>query len=288
MNHEGELNVDPVRGGISPDAVKASLQPDSLAKACAAIPRNEEITQKIRNPLPAPAVPPAEGEPEAPVANEVTPCVAPVIELSMDISKNLHPQDILPPPTEDIRPAAKRVVNQPDRSSDKSAKVRHKGLIVVAVIVIAGTSIDVALWLTSGTPQARTERSVKTTAPASTLAGGEPVPGMSRAPSTLPKVEPLPADNHVEAMAAVGAPATNSDNPKDRQARAMKSSQSGPLPVLAPAGAASPPSEGTVRTKRDGKFKLPPRGGDDFGGELRSTKARRTTTTIDESNPYAP
>jgi len=306
MDHEGELNVDLARGGISPDSIKATLQPDSPANGDASIPRNEEITRKIRNPLPAPASAPAsaqadapasapaEVEPEASEASEVTPCVAPVIEMSMDVSKNLHPQELLPPPTEDLRPAAKTAVKQAEAPSPKPAKVRHKGLIVVAVIVVAGTSIDLALWLTSGTRQENIGRSTSSIPPQSTSAGGDPVPGISRAPSTLPIVEPLPEGsgnseaNPAKVLATKGGAAVNSDLAKDNHPRAVKGPPSDPNPQLERADSVAPSAETTAKTKRDGKFKLAPKGGDDNGGDLRSTKARRTTTTIDEINPYAP
>jgi hypothetical protein len=145
--------------------------------------------------------------------------------------------------------------------------------------------------------------------------------GTASATSAAPRVEPLPDQSHIEVsgktadvdLALDGIAARGDKNKlevaKDQQryvleasatdlvasSRSASASENTVLkigarrkrPSVRPAAVARS-AQAAVKPKKDVRVKSTSKGGDDFGMDLRTTAARRPTTTIDERDPYSP
>jgi hypothetical protein len=287
-------------------------QGDSPAKESSAVSPHDAVTRKIRNPLLDPHAPPPLAQLPVPAAPSVpSPRIAVGLVPPNDVSGNIHP---FPPPS---------LADQKDKSSAGSTRARHKGLVIVVAIVVAGTAVDIFLWRTSSARHAKTARLMDTIATSTAFANATELPGTASATSTVPIVEPLrdrsPSEvrgKSAEVNLALDGIAARGGKKKldvanDLQRQAVEASPTEPVASSTSAGSlektdlkigaqterpsprpASEPrsSQAAVKpkSKKDIRGKSTPKGGDDFRVDLRTTSARRPTTTIDEEDPYSP
>jgi hypothetical protein len=158
-------------------------------------------------------------------------------------------------------------------------------------IVVAGTAVDIFLWRTSSERHAKTAHLMETIATSTAFANATEMPRTASAASTVTRVGPLPGRSHSEVGGktakvdltldgiAAGRDKKKLDVANDLQsqvveASATRSSQTAVKPKPKP--------------KRDIRGKSTPKGSDDFRMDLRTTSARRPTTTIDKKDPYSP
>lgn len=187
------------------------------------------------------------------------------------------------------------------------AKQKHKGLIVIAAVMVCGVVGNVALW--------RKSRDRANPAQVSALAYEKhaPVPSAREAapvPSVLaPTIAPLPEGCHVEiTVQEAGAQLVLDGNvaagnqikldvPRDDKPHLVEASAPGFLPFkrtvsfsqdvfltisLQRQRGSAPKRDVTAGVKLDGKH------ADDQGMSSRSNAAKRPASKIDEDDPYAP
>jgi hypothetical protein len=297
--HRGSLSRGdvPVPGGDPP--VKNSV----------AISARDAVTRKIRNPLFDPQATPPLAQLTAPSApSEPPPRTAAGLVPPIDISENIHP---FPP---------EFLADQEDKSSCGSTRAKHKGLAIVVAVVVAGTAVDIFLWKSSSVGHAKTPQT-EAIATSTVFANAVDLPRTAPPTATVPIVEPLPDRRHSEArgkpadedLALDGIAARGGtkklDIAKDQQRHVVEASAAEPIvssksvelsqdtdlkigaqkehPSPRPASAARS-SQAAMKPKQNVKVKSSPKSGDEFGMDLRTTTARRPTTTIDESDPYSP
>jgi len=309
MCSDNELGAGSPRRGSTSRGVVPVPQGDAPTKESSALSPHDAVTRKIRNPLLGPQpqlaqlpVPAAQSEPPPRIAAGLVP--------PNDVSGNIH----FPPPS---------LADQKDKSSAGSTRARHKGLVIVVAIVVAGTAVDIFLWRTSSARHAKTAHLMETIATSTAFANATELPRTASATSTVPILEPFrgrspseisgktaEVDLALDGIAARGgkkkldvannlqsqvveASATElvassksvgSLEKTDLKIGAQKERPS-PLPASEPRS-----SQAAVKpkSKKDIRGKSTPKGGDDFRVDLRTTSARRPTTTIDEEDPYSP
>jgi hypothetical protein len=287
-------------------------QGDSTVKESSAFSPHDAVTRKIRNPLLNPqATPPLAQLPVPAAQSEPPPRIAAGLVPPNDVSGNIHP---FPPPS---------LADQKDKSAAGSTRARHKGLVIVVAIVVAGTAVDIFLWRTSSARHAKTAHLMETIATSTAFANATELPRTASATSTVPIVEPLrdrspsevsgktaEVDLALDGIAASGGK-KKLDVANDLQSHVVEASatelvasgksvgslektdlkigaqtkRTSPRPLSEPRS-----SQAVVKPKpkKDIRGKSTPKGGDDFGMDLRTTTARRPTTTIDEEDPYSP
>jgi hypothetical protein len=188
-----------------------------------------------------------------------------------------------------------------------AAKQKHKGLMVIAAVMVCGVAGNVALWRKSrdlGTP------AQPLTLPAEERAPTLPVREAPPAPSApAPTIAPLPEGCHVEiTVQEAGAQLVLDGNvaagnqikldvPKDDKPHLVEATAPGFLPFkrtvnfstdvfltisLQKQRSSPPKRELTAGVKLDG------RRADDQGMSPRSIGAKRPASKIDEDDPYAP
>lgn len=218
----------------------------------------------------------------------------------MELSGNIHLFPVVPE-----APAGTKTVAMP-------ARQKHKGLIVIAVVMVCGVVGNIALWR-------KINDRPKPTQP---VALSLPVGGQE--PSTLPReapavpaplaptIAPLPEPCHVEItvqeagaqLVLDGTPAEGNqiklDVPKDDKPHLVEASAPGFVPFkrsvsfstnvfltislqkARPSAAGAAKRDVTAGVKPDGKH------ADEQGVSSRSNAVKRPASKIDEDDPYAP
>ena len=312
MDSDNELRAGSPRCGSMSRGDVPVPQGDSTVKESSASSPHDAVTRKIRNPLLNPqATPPLAQLPVPAAQSEPPPRIAAGLVPPNDVSGNIHP---FPAPS----PA-----DQQDKSSAGSTMARHKGLVIVVAIVVAGTAVDIFLWRMSSARHAKTAHLMEAIATSTAFANATEFPRTTSATSTVPIAEPLldrspsevggetaEVDLAQDGIAARGGK-KKLDVANDQQSQVVEASATelvassksvGSLertkPRIgsqterpSPRPRSEPRSSQAVvkpKPKKDIRGKSTPKGGDDFGMDLRTTSARRPTTTIDEKDPYSP
>lgn len=275
----------------------------------------DAVTRRIRNPLldPPPKTPAKSASTPTPVLapprdEEATPEV--VVEV--DVSKNIHVFPITTAPLE--LPLPRPTVAAPNK--------RH-GAIVVTTVVLAGAAIDIFLWKTCGSRPATV-----TTAPPAMIEPARTTPvvqpdGAGPNARAMPLL-PAPARSHVE-ITVHAAQATlvldgkvldgnpvKLDVASDRQPHLLEVTAPGfarfsrsvsfardldlvielqraPPPVQADATVApTRAARATARTPQPIRARAPARRNAASAADPWATGSRRSTSAIDEADPYAP
>jgi hypothetical protein len=290
MDNDNELSACSAhRGSLSRGDVPFS-DGNPPIKESVAISARDAVTRKIRNPLfDSQATPPLAQLPALSAPSEPPPRTAAGLDPPIDISENIHP---FPPVF---------LADQEDKSSGGSIKARHKGLVIVVAVVVAGTAVDIFLWRSSSVRHANTHQT-EAIATSTAFANAVDLPRTAPAMSTVPMVEPLPDRSHSEASgkptddvakgqqrhvvkASAAELVVSSKSVEPSETTDLKIGAQKELPSQNPASAARS-SQATMKPKKD--VKSSPKSGDEFGMDLRTTTARRPTTTIDERDPYSP
>jgi hypothetical protein len=190
------------------------------------------------------------------------------------------------------------------------AKQTHKGLVVIAAVMVCGVVGNVALWRKSR------EHAVAAQAAALPSEGRERAPSPREAPPVPallpPTIAPLPEGCHVEItvqeadarLLLDGKMAEGNqiklDVPKDDRLHLVEASAPGFLPfkrsvsfsqdVFLTISLQKPRGPGSSASKKDvtAGVKLEGKHADDQGMSSRSSAARRPASKIDEDDPYAP
>jgi len=270
MDSDNELSAGSVRLGSTTGGDVEVPHGDSPAKESSVVSSRDAVTRKIRNPL-------LKSEETTPVvqvqvslaSSEPPPRTAAELVPPIDVSENIHP---FPPVAQG---------KQDDKSSGGSTKARHKGLAIVVAVVVAGTAVDIFLWRTSSARHAKTAPLAGAIATSTAFSNAVDLPGTASSTSTVPLVEPLPDRSHSEVS---GKTAVVDLVPEDADPKIGARSE---RPSARPAELARP-AQAALKPKKDVRGKSTPKGGDDFGMDLRTTTGRRPTTTIDERDPYSP
>ena len=277
---DDDLSVTPTHHGSPPHGVTTVPHVDSPPRDGDTSSR-DAITRKIRHPLlEAKATGPEAPQPASAAVSEPLPCEAGALVPPLDVSENIHPFALLPLPGQDNNPSA-----GPTRAG-------YKGLAIVVAVVVAGSAVDILLWSTSSGGHAEAGPSTEAIASSSRFANGEDLPGRSPTRSTAPRVEPLPAQGRVDDSAKTPdqvvtpdcslarANTTKLDVAKDQQCHVTEVAAPRRIPKRLPQAAA--------KLRQDVRVKPTSKDDDDFSMDLRTSTARRPTTTIDETDPYAP
>jgi hypothetical protein len=213
----------------------------------------------------------------------------------LEHSGNIHLFSLVPDP-----PASKAPSATP-------AKQKHKGLIVIAAVMVCGVVGNVALWRKSRERPKPTQAMAlpaEQHAPTLSVREAPPVPG-----ALAPTIAPLPEGCHVEiTVKEAGAQLVLDGNvaagnqikldvPKDDKLHLVEASAPGFLPFkrkvsfardvfltisLQRQRGSAPKRELTAGVKLDGKH------ADDQGMSSRSNAVKRPASKIDEDDPYAP
>jgi hypothetical protein len=213
----------------------------------------------------------------------------------LEHSGNIHLFSLVPDPPGNQAP------------SPAPAKQKHKGLIVIAAVMVCGVVGNVALWRKSrerAMPTQAMALPAEEHAPTLSAREAPPVPG-----ALAPTIAPLPEGCHVEiTVQEAGAQLVLDGNvaagnqikldvPKDDKLHLVEASAPGFLPfkrqvsfardvfltiALQKQRGSAPKRELTAGVKLDGKH------ADDQGMSSRSNVAKRPASKIDEDDPYAP
>jgi len=226
-----------------------------------------------------------------------------------EVSKNIHN---LPTPLPGLS----------EDAADGPPKPKKHGLIVVAFVIVAGVAVDVFLW------KMTEQSSAETASPAAgpdVPASAQELVGKATARPAVPIIAPLPALSHIEISVlaenaelmldgnAVEGNKLELDVPTDQVPHALEVSAPGFAPLkrmvsfakdlylvielqrAAPSRpvAASPSPAPAVAAKpakpqKTGRARTPTEPTDEFGSPFAPTPPKRPTTTIDETDPYAP
>lgn len=190
------------------------------------------------------------------------------------------------------------------------ARQTHKGLFVIAAVMVCGVVGNVALWRKSREP------AVAAQVAALPSEGREKAPSPREAPPVPallpPTIAPLPEGCHVEItvqeadaqLVLDGKMAEGNqiklDVPKDDKLHLVEASAPGFLPfkrsvsysqdVFLTISLQRPRGPGSSASKKDvtAGVKLEGKHADDQGMSSRSSAARRPASKIDEDDPYAP
>jgi hypothetical protein len=310
MNSDNDLSAVSARCGSTSRGDVASPNGDPPAKEGIATSSRDAVTRKIRNPLLDPqATPPLVPLPVSSAPSEPPPRIVAGLVPPIDISENIHP---FPPLS---------ATDQEDKSSGGPIRARHKGLVIVVAIVVAGTAVDIILWRTSSARHTNIAHQTTAIVTSTGVANAVDLPGSVSAASTVPIVEPLPDRTQSEVrgktagvplapdVLAVRGAKKKFDVTNNQQRYVVEASAPGlvvsstsvgslgntdvkigvqqELSSLRPASGARS-SQAAMNPKKDVRVKSTPKGGDEFGMDLRTSSARRPTTTIDEKDPYSP
>ena len=278
MDSDNELSAGSPRcGSMSRGEVPVS-HGHSPAKESSALSPHDAVTREIRNPLLDPHAPPSLAPLPVPAArSEPPPRIAAGLVPPNDVSGNVHP---FPPPS---------LADQKDKSSAGSTRARHKGLVIIVAIIVAGTAVDIFLWRTNSARHAKTAHLMEPIATSAAFANATELPRTASATSTVPRVEPPPDRSHCE----IGRKTAKVDLALDGIAAGRgkkKLDVANHLQSQVVEASATRSSQTAVKPKpkKDIRGKSTPKGSDDFRMDLRTTSARRPTTTIDKRDPYSP
>jgi hypothetical protein len=224
-----------------------------------------------------------------------------------EVSKNIHN---LPTPLPGLS----------DEAAGSPSKPKKHGLIVVAIVIVAGVAVDVFLWKMTGESSVQSTPQAVAAPDVSANVEEQIVSTIAKPPA--PIIAPLPALSHIEiSVQAENAKLTldgkvvqdhqlKLDVPSDQDPHRLEVSAPGfaplkrtvsfakdlylaiellrapPLPrVSAGAGPARTPTAAT-KPKKNGRARAAAEPTDEFDSPFVPTK--RPPATIDETDPYAP
>lgn len=254
-------------------------------------------------------------------ATEPTPVIAPDLGRLMELSGNIHLFSAVPQPALADEPIPNDVVAN-DTVIAARPPNKHKGLLVIAAVMIGGVAGNVVLWNRSNDRQPR---------PASPAASSVPslvqqTPQPTREPAALPvlpppQIAPLPDRCRVEITVQdaearlaldgnlAGGNQIKLDVPKEDKVHIVEASAPGFIPFTRsvnfsqdvyltislekerPPGhpiSKDRPARAATRAVATSRVKPDAKRADDIGIASRPTGTKRATSKIDEDDPYAP
>jgi len=300
----------PLRAATPPPSPRTPGPVPQQAASCEAA-----TTERVNNgfltaePITAEIVPdPAKSANDEPAA-QPTPAPGPDPGRLMELSGNIHWLSLDPD----------SVV--PHKTATTSSTPKHKGLLAIAIVIVCGIAGNVALWTKSKDRLAKPAQSM-TTSPAPSP--GQTSLPLARELSTsgvlVPEIAPLPEKCHVEiTVLEPGAQLFLDGNVAGGNQIKLEVAKEDRLHVVEALGAGFVPFKRSVSfasdvyltislqkarssahtaaqnrpvrpESRDVTTRVKPdgRSADEIGVSSRSTGVRRSTSKIDEEDPYAP